>query len=94
MQLDAQENVAVCQVSCSRDLILLGGCCSMTVLDTLKRHLPPVNFFPVFSDFELDDEAGTIFFQAQVLSFRMVLCNFLISLLKAFGRIFQRGFIT
>ena len=60
----------------------------MTVLDTLKRHLPPVEFFPVCSDFEQDDEAGTIFFQVPVLSFRLVLYNFWLNLLKAFDRIF------
>ena len=41
----------------------------MAVLDTLKRHFPPVGFFLVCLDFEQDDEAGTIFF-----SFRF--CHF------------------
>ena len=48
----------------------------MIVLNTLKRHLPLVEFFPVCLDFEQDDEASTIFFQIQVLSFRLLLCNF------------------
>ena len=34
----------------------------MTVLDTLKPHLPLVEFFPVCLDFEQDDGASTIFF--------------------------------
>ena len=73
--MDAHENVAVCQVSSSRDLVLLEGCCS-TVLDTLKRYLPPVEYFPVCLDFEQDDEPGTKFFKVQVLSFQLILCNF------------------
>ena len=41
----------------------------MTVLDALKEHLPPVEFSSVCLDFERDDEAVTIFFQVQVLTF-------------------------
>ena len=48
----------------------------MADLENLKRHLPPVEFFPVCLGFEQDDEAGTIFFHIQILSFRLVLCNF------------------
>ena len=50
----------------------------MTVLDILKQHLPPIEFFPVCLDFEQDDEAGAIFFQVQVLSFRLFFLYFLI----------------
>ena len=43
--------VAVCLMSCSSDMDLLRGCCSMTVLDTFKRHLPRVECFRGFFGF-------------------------------------------